>query len=171
MAFGSPTPTPPPNRYRAACIGFAALSAVLLTFVGYRAVAAPAALETARSEAVELLTVQKSAWNAGDLGRFTATYRMHDDLTFFSDGRRYQGWDKLVDRYRAMYPGGAKGQIDYQNVTAEPLAADAVLLRGAWVLASAEGTRQGLFTILARKFPLPEGWKIVHDHITIGEMR
>ncbi len=171
MAFGTSTPVPPPNRYRTGCFGFAVLSAGLLAFILFRTFSASAGLEVAKSGAVELLTTQKSAWNAGDLARFTGTYRMHDDLTFYSDGRRYQGWDKLGERYRMMYPGGPRGQLDYTEVTAEPLSADAVLLRGTWSLASSEGTRSGLFTIVARRFPSPEGWKIVHDHMTIGEMR
>lgn len=171
MAFGSTPPAAPPNRYRAGCIGFAILSSLLaaLWIVMYPM---PGLIsEKARMQAEELLTIQKSAWNAGDLARFTATYRLHADVSFFSEGRKYTGWEQLNDRYRTMYPNGPRGQLDYQDVTAEPLAADAVVLRGAWTLATAEGTRSGLFTILARKFPAPEGWKIVHDHMTIGEQR
>lgn len=171
MAFGSTPPAPPPNRYRTGCLAFAGLSAVLLAVIAFRTFYGGSSLDAAKAEAVELLTIQKSAWNAGDLSRFTATYRMHADLSLYSEGRKYTGWEQVNDRYRTMYPNGPRGQLDYQDVTAEPLAADAVVLRGAWTLATAEGARSGLFTILARRFPAPEGWKIVHDHMTVGEMR
>ena len=167
MAFGSAPATPPRENYRTGCIGFAALSLVLATVLGYLLFAPVGA--AVRAAGLDLLKVQTTAWNDGNLAGFTATYRLHDDVTFYSDGRAYQGWEQLNDRYRAMYAGRSMGRLEYEDVTAEVLASDAVLLRGKWSVVSDAGTRTGLFTMLARKFP--EGWKIVHDHTTIGELR
>ncbi len=167
MAFGSAPAKPAEGNYRAVCIGFAVLSAVLATALGYL-LFAPAGT-AARTAGLDLLKVQAAAWNDGNLAGFTATYRLHDDVTFYSDGRAYKGWEQLNDRYRAMYAGRPMGRLEYDDVTADVLASDAVLLRGKWSVVSDAGTRAGLFTMLARKYP--EGWKIVHDHMTIGELR
>lgn len=167
MAFGSAPAKPAEGNYRAACIGFAGLSAVLAAALGYL-LFAPAG-SAARAAGLDLLKVQAAAWNDGNLAGFTATYRLHDEVTFYSDGRAYKGWEQLNDRYRAMYAGRPMGRLDYVDVSAEVLASDAVLLRGKWTVLSDAGTRTGLFTMLARKYP--EGWKIVHDHMTIGELR
>lgn len=169
MAFGSAPEKPAEGNYRTACIGFAALSLVLAgaLIVTYPM---PGKIHSlAQSQALDVLASQKTSWNRGDLAGFTATYRLHDDVTFVSEGRVYKGWEQLNDRYRTMYAGRPMGRLDYDDVTADALANDAVLLRGKWTVVSDAGTRTGLFTMLARKFP--EGWKIVHDHMTIGELR
>lgn len=169
MAFGSAPAKPADGNYRAGCIGFAVLSLVLAAAMAVYYVAEKGGNATAQNEVRILLDSQTRAWNSGNLADFTATYRLDDGVTFYSEGRIYKGWEELNERYRTMYAGRPMGQLEYKDVAIDVLNFDAVLLRGKWTVVSDAGTRTGLFTMLARKFP--EGWKIVHDHTTIGELR
>lgn len=163
----TPTAQPQQNR-RPGCLAFVAIATALTIILGQYGWD-QMRRSTARSKAYDLLAAQRTAWNEGDLAKFTATYRMHDDTTLYSDGRVYKGWEQLNERYRTMYAGRPMGELGYQDVTVEVLASDAVVMRGTWTVKSEAGTRTGLFTMLARKFP--DGWKIVHDHMTVGELR
>ncbi len=75
----------------------------------------------------------------------------------------------MRDRYRKNYQaeGKAMGTLAFADVEVEPLAPDVALARGRWSLVKPDGSRpHGLFTLILRR--LPGGWKIVHDHTSIG---
>ena len=77
-----------------------------------------------------------------------------------------------MDRYKATYqsPGHEMGKLEFSNLRVEALGADAAFVRGEWHLTMSDGkTPHGLFTLVFRKFP--DGWKIVHDHTSVAEMK
>lgn len=168
MANSSPPTTPPQKNRRSGCLAFVAIATALTILLGQYGRDQMGRI-TARSKAYDLLAAQRTAWNDSDLAKFTATYRMHDDTTLYCDGRVHKGWEQLYERYRTMYAGRPMGELGYDDVTIDIIACDTAVMRGTWIVKSDAGTRTGLFTMLARKFP--EGWKIVHDHMTIGELR
>jgi ketosteroid isomerase-like protein len=168
MPFGDNKPPPPPPSHRTGCLVFAILSAILACILGLMLYLDSQGRVSASAAGQQLLHDQQAAWNRGDLPGFTATYRMHDSVTVCSEGRIYKGWDQLNERYRAMYGGRAMGELRYDDVTIEALSSDSVLMRGRWTNTANGSLRTGLFTIVAKKFASPEGWKIVHDHMTIS---
>lgn len=170
MAFGSPPAAPPREKYRTGCLAFAGLSVILLAVLVGRLVWERVWMGSARGKVFTVIQHQQNAWNGGNLAGFTETYRMHEDVTFYSEGRVYKGWEQLNDRYRAMYGGRPMGELTYSDIVIDVLNTDAAVVRGTWTVKSEAGTRTGLFTMLVRKFPL-EDWKVVHDHMTIGELR
>jgi beta-aspartyl-peptidase (threonine type) len=143
------------------------LSAALLALAACRA--AP----PARDDVEALLAVveaQEAAWNAGSVEAFMAAgYWESDELTFLSGGDWTRGYRTVLDRYRERYTeGGAEmGRLTFSHLEAERLSEDHGLVRGQWKLEFASAEPQvGLFTLLLRR--LPEGWRIVHDHTSIG---
>ena len=128
----------------------------------------PAAHDTAPVRAV--LDAQLAAWNRGDLEAFMATYWKSPDLVFQSNASATRGWEATRERYRKRYQSEGKemGQLRFEDVDIEPLAAGIAFARGAFRLALRDGkTAQGRFTLLLRQ--QPDGWRIVYDHSSSGE--
>lgn len=113
----------------------------------------------------KLLDDQVAAWNAGKLEEFMAGYWKSPDLTFVSGGRKLNGWDATLDRYRKTYQAEGKemGKLTFQDLDIQVLSATAAFARGQFVLKLSDGKEaSGRFTLLFRKFK--NDWKIIHDH-------
>jgi beta-aspartyl-peptidase (threonine type) len=117
----------------------------------------------------KMLADQEAAWNRGDLEGFMVGYWKSPELTFYSGRDKQQGWQAAYDRYKARYqaPGKEMGRVSFSEVTVEPIAPDAALVRGRWKVQLKADTLDGLFTLIVKK--KPEGWRIVHDHTSAGE--
>lgn len=118
----------------------------------------------------EVLMHQQEAWNKHDLDGFMAGYWNSPQLTFFSGADGHSGWQATMERYRQRYQSSGRemGNLEFSDLTIQPLAEDAAFVRGAWKLTMSDGkTPHGLFTLVFRKFP--DGWKIVHDHTSAAE--
>lgn len=110
-----------------------------------------------------ILDRQAAAWNRGDIDSFMADYWNSDDLTFSSGGQTRRGWETTRDRYKSHYPTPAEmGQLRFDNLEFQPLAADAALVLGNWHLDRASGPIGGNFSLVFRR--LHGTWVIVHDH-------
>ncbi|MBY0527374.1 MAG: nuclear transport factor 2 family protein [Gemmataceae bacterium] len=113
-----------------------------------------------------MLDAQVAAWNQGDLVEFMDGYWNSPELTFYSGNEPKQGWQETLERYRQRY--GAKdkemGKLRFGELDIEMLAPDRALVRGRWHLDldKAKEEKEGLFTLIVRKFP--QGWRITHDH-------
>jgi ketosteroid isomerase-like protein len=118
----------------------------------------------------KVLDEQEQDWNKGDLDAFLQGYWNSPKVVFQSGGDRNVGFEAMRDRYRKRYKaeGKAMGRVSFSEVEIEPLGTEAAFARGRWGLILPDGKKPGgLFTLVFRK--LPEGWKIVHDHTSVGE--
>jgi beta-aspartyl-peptidase (threonine type) len=124
-------------------------------------VAPPEAAEVAIRR---VLDAQVEAWNKGDLETFMTGYWSSPELSFFSGGDKYRGWQATLDRYRKRYQseGQEMGRLTFRELDIQVLGPDSALVRGRWQLVRSKDKPGGLFTLIFRRFP--EGWRIVHDH-------
>ena len=135
-------------------------AAIGALWLGCSAAAFPAA--DIRGELLRILDVQKAAWNRQDIVGFMAYYWKSDRLTYQSGADRFRGWDSLLGRYKKSYSGASWGELDFTDLEVNVLCADSACGIGRWRVALKDGAKQGVFTIVFRRFP--EGWRIIHDH-------
>ena len=131
-----------------------------------RVVAKPDAAAAIRA----VLDAQVVAWNAGKLEEFMVGYWRSPDLTFVSGGRKLQGWDATLDRYRKTYQADSKemGKLVFSDLDIHLLSPASSFVRGQWQLKMSDGKELGgRFTLILRKFK--DGWKIVHDHTSSNQ--
>ncbi len=144
-------------------INLASLGSALLLSVS---VAVPAGMGMSRgdvkAELVQILDLQKEAWNRRDIDGFMADYWKSDRFTYQSGANRLRGWEALLERYKKSYSGGSWGRLDFTDLEVNILGANTAYIIGRWTLALKDGPKGGLFTIILRRFP--EGWRIIHDH-------
>ncbi|MBM3285652.1 MAG: nuclear transport factor 2 family protein [Candidatus Aminicenantes bacterium] len=115
-----------------------------------------------RGELLGILDLQKESWNRQDLDGFMAYYWNSEEFTFQSGATRLRGWKALLERYKKSYSGENWGELDFSDLEVNVLSADFAYVLGRWKLALKESLREGVFTIIFRRFP--EGWRIIHDH-------
>jgi ketosteroid isomerase-like protein len=115
-----------------------------------------------KAELLRILDQQKSAWNRQDIEGFMAYYWKSDRLTYQSGANRLRGWTALLDRYKKNYSGPSWGELDFTDLEVNVLTADYAYVLGRWRVALKDGAKDGVFTIIFRRFP--EGWRIIHDH-------
>jgi beta-aspartyl-peptidase (threonine type) len=117
----------------------------------------------------KLLDDQVDAWNKGDLEGFMKGYWKSQDLSFYSGRNIEKGWDATYERYKKRYQSEGKemGTLTFTDLLIEKIADDAFLVRGRWKLKLSDATPDGLYTLIVKK--QREGWRIVHDHTSLGE--
>jgi uncharacterized protein (TIGR02246 family) len=123
--------------------------------------------QTAKADAAirKVLDDQVAAWNAGKLEAFMVGYWKSPDLTFVSGGRKLNGWDATLERYRKTYQAEGKemGKLAFLDLDIQQLSPAAAFVRGQFQLKLSDGKELGgRFTLVFRKFK--DGWKIIHDH-------
>jgi beta-aspartyl-peptidase (threonine type) len=122
----------------------------------------PAASQTqAEKDILDILEKQKTSWNDRDIEGFMAFYWKSAEFTFQSAQNRLRGWDALLQRYRKSYSGENWERLDFTDLEIRVLAEDCAYVLGRWRLGSGEKSREGMFTIVLKRFP--EGWRIIHD--------
>jgi uncharacterized protein (TIGR02246 family) len=128
---------------------------------------AAAAESAATAAARNVLTVQKDAWNRGDIDAFMQGYARSDAIRFASGDRFNYGWQATLDSYRKGYPdAAAMGKLDFDLVEVRELSPVVVYVFGKWRLTraneAAEKAPHGLFTLIVEK---TDGtWSITRDH-------
>jgi beta-aspartyl-peptidase (threonine type) len=127
-----------------------------------------------QSEAMEsVLRSQEAAWNRGDLDQFLSEgYLRTTALTFFSGGEVSRGFDTVLEHYRKSYKEGGKemGHLTFSDVETLLFGPDGGIVRGRWRLDFLSKPEVGgLFTLAMQR--TSQGWRIVHDHTSVGEKR
>ena len=115
-----------------------------------------------KTDLLRILDLQKAAWNRQDIEGFMAYYWNSEMFTFQSGANRLRGWDTLLERYKKSYSGENWGILDFTDLEVNVLGADYAYIIGRYKLAFGDTGREGLFTIIFKRFP--EGWRIIHDH-------
>lgn len=118
--------------------------------------------EDIKSELLKILEIQKTAWNKQDILGFMAYYWKSEEFTFQSGANRLRGWNALLERYQKSYSGENWGLLDFTDLEVKVLSSDYAYVLGRWKLTIKESKKEGVFTIIFRRFP--EGWRIIHDH-------
>ncbi len=109
-----------------------------------------------------LLAAQATAWNAGDLRAFVATYWRDEALTFLGGRGLTRGHERLLADFEKAYPDAeTRGRLTFELIEVRPLGFDHALVLGRYRLERAQPD-DGTFTLIVARFP--EGIRIVHDH-------
>jgi len=135
---------------------------LLLLFFFLANLATPSQNENIRKELIHILDLQKAAWNEQDIEGFMAYYWNSEQFTFQSGASRLYGWKTLLERYKKSYSGENWGKLDFTDLEVNALSADSAYVLGRWKLDLQGTTKEGVFTIIFKRFP--EGWRIIHDH-------
>ena len=115
-----------------------------------------------KSDLLKILEIQKNAWNKQDILGFMAYYWKSEEFTFQSGANRLRGWNALLERYQKSYSGENWGILDFTDLEVKVLGCDYAYVLGRWNLAIKDTKKEGVFTIIFKRFP--EGWRIIHDH-------
>lgn len=111
----------------------------------------------------QVMALQVTTWNNGDVTAFMQTYWQNDSLTFIGKDGPHYGWQPVLDHYRKVYPDkAAMGTLTFSNLILRKLSGEYYFVIGAWHLARTAGDVGGEFTLLFRK--IGGQWKIVVDH-------
>jgi uncharacterized protein (TIGR02246 family) len=117
------------------------------------------------TEIAAMLRRSAADWNRGDLAGFMSDYA-HDSLTSYVNAGHVQyGWQKLYDRYQAVYfaPGKTRDSLAFEEVRVRSLAQDLALCTARFKLLRGDSvTASGPFTLLLQK--RRGRWLILHDH-------
>ncbi len=143
---------------------------VLFLLVSLSAAAPKPSPTKAEAAIRQVLDQQVAAWNRQDLQSFMQGYWHSPQLSFFSGGTVYRGWDNALERYRKAYQSGGRqmGKLSFSDLQIETLSPTAAFVRGTFLLTMPSGKEpHGIFTLVFHKFP--QGWRIIHDHTCAAE--
>ena len=111
----------------------------------------------------ELLTVQTSAWNRGDIEGFMQTYWKNDSLMFIGKSGVKWGWNETLNSYKKGYPDTtAMGKLSFDILKVEKLSKKYYYVVGKWMLKRTIGDLSGHYDLLMRK--IKGKWYIIADH-------
>lgn len=129
----------------------------------------PTKLDADVQAVLKVLHDQESAWNKGDLKGFMKGYWNSPDLSFYSGRDKRKGWQETYQRYQERYQkqGREMGKLAFSEFDASRLSESKMLVRGRWKLDMSDQTLDGLFSLILEK--KPEGWRIIHDHTSMGD--
>jgi ketosteroid isomerase-like protein len=137
---------------------------VLLLLAGIGLARPPAQTHrNANAEIRAVLDAQVAAWNRADVLGFMRGYWKSPATEFVSSSGVLRGWEKVLERYRRVYPDKrAMGSLTFSDLEVTLLGPKAALALGHWQLRREHDQRGGVFTLVFRRFP--EGWRIINDH-------
>lgn len=115
-----------------------------------------------KNEIQTILSIQKEAWNKGNIEVFMEYYWKSKNFTFQSANKRLYGWEALLSRYKTSFSGDKMGKLDFTDIKIKVMSNSITYVIGRWNLNFKDSAKQGLFTIIFQR--KPEGWKIIHDH-------
>lgn len=111
----------------------------------------------------QAMNEQLTAWNAGDINRFMATYWENDSLMFIGKNGVTYGWENTKQNYIKGYPDtAAMGKLDFNIIQVKRLSVIYFSVVGKWHLTRSIGDLSGHFTLLFKK--VKNKWVIISDH-------
>lgn len=116
----------------------------------------------AKDEIQLIMNQQKQSWNSGSIDGFMQYYWKSDEFTFQSGDRRLHGWNELFEMYQKNYSGENMGRLDFTDIEINVLTEHVAYVLGRWRVTTRESSKQGLFTLIFKKFD--GGWRIIVDH-------
>ena len=121
----------------------------------------------AQSVIEKILQAQGIAWNRGDIEGFMRAYEPTENLLFTSGGTVRRGYQETLEKYRAKYgEPGAMGKLAFEVIDFRQLGAQSAVMFGSWKLTETPKSGEGVFTLVW--FKTPQGWRIIHDHTSLG---
>ena len=118
---------------------------------------------TSEQEVRQVLDVQTTAWNRGDLAGFVAFYS--PDSVFVGKNVS-RGNAEILERYKKGFPTPEKmGTLNFTDVEVRLLGSEYASIIGRFHLvrtAAGGGNADGIFNLVFRK--TADGWKIILDH-------
>lgn len=131
--------------------------------------AAACTAELAADDSTEiegLIKAQEDCWNRGDFEGFMDTYWKSEEMCFQSANSRLHGWETLLKRYKTNYAGEKRGHLTFTDLEITLLDGGYAYAIGRYNLKYPDDLKQGLFTLIFKKFEGEGGggWKIIHDH-------
>lgn len=113
----------------------------------------------------QVLRMQQSAWNNGDIKEFMQGYWHHDSLMFIGKKGITKGWQQTFDNYVKSYPDKATmGELQFDILSVELFSKSTAQVIGKWNLKRGveKGDIGGHFTLILKK--INGKWLIVSDH-------
>ncbi|WP_441900384.1 YybH family protein [Pedobacter psychrotolerans] len=112
---------------------------------------------------LDVLEMQRTEWNKGNLETFMQGYVKSDSLLFVGSSGPTYGWQKTLDNYKKTYAGKAgMGVLTFGIKKVDFLNTDVAFVLGSWHLKREKDEPQGYFTLLFKR--LNGEWKIFVDH-------
>lgn len=116
-----------------------------------------------KEQVLNVMEVQKAAWNEGDIPAFMQTYWKSDSLLFVGSRGPTYGWQNTLNNYLKSYPDKeSMGFLAFDILDVRPLSPHYYFVLGKWHLQRQNGDIGGAFTLLFRK--IDGQWLIVADH-------
>lgn len=122
-----------------------------------------------RAAIQKVLDDQIAAWNRGDLTGYMDGYAHIPGLIFTSGGDVRRGWKEAMEHYQTRYALDPKamGTLTFQVDEIDPVGADGAVVLGHWDLRDTPNAGRGVFTLVMER--RAEGWRIIHDHTSLGK--
>jgi ketosteroid isomerase-like protein len=112
---------------------------------------------------LNVLSVQQTAWNKGDIDGFMQGYWKSDSLMFIGKSAPAYGWQTTLDHYKKSYPDkAAMGQLTFDILQVNVLDPANAFVLGAWHLKREKDAPGGYFTLWFKK--INGEWKVICDH-------
>jgi ketosteroid isomerase-like protein len=117
-----------------------------------------------RQQILDVLALQESSWNSGDIISFMEGYWKSDSLQFIGKDGVIKGWVSTRDRYLKSYSNRDKmGTLKFEIQNLDLHGSEYAWILGKWHLnRPKEGDIGGYFTLVFRK--INGKWLIISDH-------
>lgn len=110
-----------------------------------------------------IIHLQETAWNNGNLDSFMLFYWNSPELRFVSKKGVNKGWQQVYDSYKKSYPDKTKmGLLTFDIKSIELINKKNALVIGGWDVKNDSGIHAGFFSIWFKK--INGHWVIVVDH-------
>jgi hypothetical protein len=119
-------------------------------------------IETDKTQILQVLKTQETAWNNLDFEGFMQGYLNSDSLKFYGRNGLTKGWQNTLDNYKKGYPTKAEsGTLRFKINDISPIESNSYWLMGEFFLERTAGDANGIFIIIFKK--IDGQWKIVAD--------